>query len=89
MTDSDRDIWREAFSLYDSNHEMPDTEVSWTYFVKQTAAFASAHENSPLARALALALIDAVEGEAKAREKQENLNKPPVQTSFLDHLSDN
>jgi len=51
--------------------------------VKQTAAFASSHENSPLARALALALIDAVEGEAKARRKRE---KPPAQMSFLDGL---
>ena len=80
MTDSDRDIWREAFVLYDSNHELPDSEDSWTYFIKQTSAFASAHENSPLARALALALIDAVEGEVKTRVK------PPVQTSFLEGL---
>ncbi len=78
MTDIDRDIWREAFVLYDSNHEMPDTENSWVYFVKKSAAFASAHPGSHLARALALALIDAVEGEAKARQKE------PVQTSFLE-----
>ena len=78
MTDIDRDIWREAFGLYDSNHEMPDSEDSWVYFVKNTAAFASAHPGSHLARALALALIDAVEGEAKARKKE------PVQTSFLE-----
>ena len=80
MTDADREIWREAFDLYDFNHEMPDTEDAWTHFVKQTAAFASAHPGSHLARALALALIDAVEGEAKARKK------PPVQTSFLESL---
>ena len=78
MTDIDRDIWREAFVLYDSNHEMPDSEDSWVHFLQKTAAFASSHENSPLARALALALIDAVEGEAKARKKE------PVQTSFLE-----
>ena len=78
MTDIDRDIWREAFVLYDSNHEMPDSEDSWVSFVKKTAAFASAHPGSHLARALALALIDAVEGEAKARKKE------PVQTSFLE-----
>ena len=80
MTDADREIWREAFDLYDFNHEMPDTEDAWTHFVKQTAAFASSHENSPLARALALALIDAVEGEVKTRAK------PPAQMSFLDSL---
>ena len=78
MKDTDRDIWREAFVLYDSNHEMPDSEDSWVYFVKKTAAYASAHPGSHLAWALALALIDAVEGEAKARKKE------PVQTSFLD-----
>ena len=78
MTDSDREIWREAFVLYDDNRDLPDTEDSWVYFVRKTAAFAESHNGSPLARALALALIDAVEGEAKAREK------PPVQTSFLD-----
>ena len=78
MTDMDREIWREAFVLYDSNHEMPDSEDSWVYFVKKTAAFASAHHGSHLARALALALIDVVEGETKARKKE------PVQTSFLD-----
>ena len=83
MTDIDREIWREAFDLYDFNHDMPDTEDSWTHFVKQTAAFASSHENSPLARALALALIDAVEGEVKEREKRV---KPPAQMSFLDGL---
>ena len=78
MTDIDRELWREAFVLYDSNHEMPDSEDSWVYFVRKTAAFASAHPGSHLARALALALIDAVEGEAKARKKE------PVQTSFLE-----
>ncbi|MBR2601931.1 MAG: hypothetical protein IKE08_04470 [Clostridia bacterium] len=80
MTDMDRELWREAFILYDSNHEMPDSEDAWVYFVRKTAAFASAHPGSSLARALALALIDAVEGEAKARKK------PPVQTSFLESL---
>jgi len=69
MTDIDRDIWREAFVLYDSNHEMPDSEDSWVYFVKKTAAYASAHPGSHLARALALALIDAAEGEAKAEKR--------------------
>ena len=83
MTDADREIWREAFDLYDFNHEMPDTVDAWVYFLQKTAAFASSHENSPLARALALALIDAVEGEAKARRKRE---KPPAQMSFLDGL---
>ncbi|MBQ6506654.1 MAG: hypothetical protein IJI08_04925 [Clostridia bacterium] len=78
MTDMDRELWREAFILYDSNHEMPDSEDAWVYFVRKTAAFASAHPGSHLARALALALIDAVEGEAKARKKK------PVQTSFLE-----
>ena len=80
MTDMDREIWREAFVLYDSNHEMPDSEDAWVYFVRKTAALASAHPGSSLARALALALIDAVEGEAKTRKK------PPVQTSFLESL---
>ena len=80
MTDMDRELWREAFILYDSNHEMPDSEDAWVYFVRKTAAFASAHPGSSLARALALALIDAVEGEAKARKK------PPAQTSFLESL---
>ena len=80
MTDMDRELWREAFILYDSNHEMPDSEDAWVYFVRETAAYASAHPGSHLARALALALIDAVEGEAKARKK------PPVQTSFLESL---
>ena len=78
MKDTDRDIWREAFVLFDSNHEMPDSEDSWVCFIRKTAAFASAHSGSHLARALALALIDVVEGEAKARKKE------PVQTSFLD-----
>ena len=83
MTDADREIWREAFDLYDFNHEMPNTEDSWVHFLQKTAAFASSHENSPLARALALALIDAVEGEVKEREKRV---KPPAQMSFLDGL---
>ena len=70
MTDIDREIWREAFALYDGNHDMSDSEDAWVYFVRKTAAFASAHPGSHLARALALALIDAVEGEAKARKKE-------------------
>ena len=78
MTDIDREIWREAFVLYDGNHDMSDSEDAWVYFVRKTVAFASAHPGSHLARALAL--IDAVEGEAKAR------NKEPVQTSFLEGL---
>ena len=83
MTDADREIWREAFDLYDFNHDMPVTEDSWVHFLQKTAALASSHENSPLARALALALIDAVEGEEKEREKRV---KPPAQMSFLDGL---
>ena len=80
MSDMDREIWREAFDLYDSNHEIPDSEDAWVYFIRKTADFASIHENSPLARALALALIDAVEGEAGARKKE------PVQMHFPDNL---
>ncbi len=78
MTDMDREIWREAFALYDGNLDMPDSEDAWIYFVRKTAAYASAHPGSHLARALALALIDAVEGEAKERINE------PVQTSFLE-----
>ena len=69
MTDRERRIWRDAFVLYDNNHEMPDTEDSWLHYIEKIAEFAGRYDwrNDPLAASLALAVLDAVERECGSR----------------------
>ena len=84
MTNIEREIWRQAFVLYDNNREMPSTEDAWMYFIQKLADFARANDwrDYPLARALHDALIEAVEGNIKKREKEQE--SQPHQLSMQD-----
>ena len=72
MTNQDRDIWRQAFVLYDNNRDMPNTMGAWNHYNQQLTDFANQNgwRNHPLTNALYNALIEAVEGEIRSRERQ-------------------
>lgn len=40
MTMEDREIWREAYSLYDNNKDMPNTYDAWCCYIDKISAFA-------------------------------------------------
>ena len=84
MTSEERLIWREAFDLYDWNHELNNTEAAWINFYQTVSDFANRNDwrNSPLVKHLAFALIDAVGEETKIRLEEER--RRPAQLSFLE-----
>lgn len=83
MTDTDRQIWREAFSLYDNSRTIPDTSEAWQAFVRRLCDFAVRHDwrNSPLAESLAFAVLNALEAECRKRAGE--AASRPSQLSFL------
>lgn len=91
MTATEKSIWRGAYDLFEWNREMPDTDQSWTAFITSVTDFANSFswQDCPLARALAMAVIEAVEGEVKARRavKEETLRHEGVQLSLFPETS--
>ena len=87
MTNEDRQVWRDAYDLYDWNHLMANTEANWAAFMSALQKFAENNQwqSRPLVRALVFGVYDAIDGEIKqreaaAREAQEKQNQ---QLSFL------
>ena len=83
MTDADREIWREAFSLYDNNRMIPDTSDAWQAFLRRLCSFADRYDwrNCPLAEFLAFAVLSALE--ADCRKRAGEAASRPSQLSFL------
>ena len=83
MNDKEIAVWRGAYDLFEWNHSMPNTEVSWQDFISSVTAFANEFDwkNCPLAHRLADAVILAVEDEVKLRMAEESMH--PAQLSFF------
>ena len=75
MTAEERQIWRDAYDLYDQNHLMMPSDENWSAFGRAVSDFASRHawRDTPLARVLAEAVLTGVEIEMKQRKHMAEL----------------
>lgn len=73
MSNEDREIFADAFKLFDKYRSIEMKEDDWKRFVKDVGMFAEKHkwQENPLAHRIGMALIDTFDDLYKAGKKPE------------------
>lgn len=82
LTETERDVWKEAYKLHEKYHDMAGEEYEWTALIRDIQAALARYDgrDKRLASAIMMAIFDWLDAEIKMARTAKS--EEPVQTTM-------